>query len=97
MNLAELLKFLDEKLGITVAERIPQSGGEVLIFRGTKPFPSDSRPHWFALPLKTGQQSVKKREIEALLRHFWQLQAEIPKSALSAAQSVGLQPLKGKN
>ena len=93
MNLEQLLPFL-ETLQITVVKKCPHPGGEVLIFRGTRTFPHNSSPQWFALAMKRGETKVPRKAIEALLRHFWQLQVEIPKSDPEAAQSLGIAPIK---
>src|SRR5713226_5186964 len=95
MNLEQLLSWLEQN-GITVAEKVPQPGGVVFIFTGTRPFPWDGRPYWFALPLKVRQTQVARKEIEALLRHFCHAELAIPRGAPKAAaagQAIGLQPL----
>jgi hypothetical protein len=93
MKITELLPWLKE-LGINLVGRDDQEGGEVLIFSGTRPFPYDNRPRWVTLAVKDGQQTVAKREIQALLRHFCHGEAVFPKAMVrAAAAGIAVQPI----
>jgi hypothetical protein len=96
MNINQLLAWLSSHK-ITVAERVPATGGEVLIFTGKRPLPWDGRPQWYALPVKNGQAQVAIREIEALLRHFTHGELQIPKGSPAIGGNLAVQPLHPSN
>jgi len=78
-------------VNITVAEDAKESGKHTLTFTGKRGFPWDGRPQWYVLVLKETQTKVRKREIEALLRHFAQGQLEVPRAADCTA--IAVQPV----
>lgn len=74
MSVTELLAKLQKQAQVKVAETRKLAGGtEVQILVGTLPFPTP-RPTWYPLVLLPGQDSVDMREVEAILRHFWNAQ-----------------------
>lgn len=74
-----LLATLQKQAKIKVAEtRKLESGIEVKILVGKLPlFPHGERPTWYPLVILPGQDSIDMREVEAILRHFWNLQIKI--------------------
>jgi hypothetical protein len=77
MAVSELLDRL-KKAKITVAEtrKLPDET-QVIILIGTMPkFPHGERPAWYPIVLRKGQHEVDRREVEALLRHFWHFELE---------------------
>lgn len=94
MNKDQLIAWLNEN-DIALAERVPQEGGEVLIFMGSRPFPWAGGPRWASIAIKDGQTRVATKEIEALLRHFCQGQLVIPRGSRAAAagSQIAVQPI----
>jgi hypothetical protein len=86
MLLAQLLKWLKTLNIEVVAERTDSDSTRVITFSAALPFPSTRRV-WYVLALKNGQEQVSHREIEALLRHCWHAEQEVPK--FPGAQSNG--------
>ena len=78
MAVSELLVNLQKFAKVRVAEtRKLENGFEVKILVGTLPFPmNNKRPTWYPLVLSPGQTEVDRREIEAILRHFWNAQLD---------------------
>jgi len=73
-----LLQWL-KKLNIDVAEDKTQSDGvRIITFTAKLPFPSTRRV-WYPLVISKGQTQVPTREVEALVRHCWHAEQEIPK------------------
>lgn len=80
MNLADLRAWLANH-GITVAEtRQLASGQTFYIFTSSLPaFPfGHNKQAWYPLAVDQAQTFIPREEIEALLRHFWFAQLEIP-------------------
>ena len=72
--LANLLKHAKVKVAET---RKLEDGTEVKILVGKLPvFPHSARPTWYPLVLTRGQTEVDRREVEAILRHFWNAQLD---------------------
>jgi hypothetical protein len=66
-------------------------GTEVKILVGTLPkFPTGERPTWYPLVLLPGQSDIDRREVEALLRHFWHFELDFfkPDTAIKHSRSV---------
>ncbi len=76
MSVSALLSSLHKKAKVQVAEtRTLQDGTEVKILTGTLPiFPHGERSTWYPLVLLPDQNSVDMKEVEAVLRHFWNAQ-----------------------
>lgn len=74
-----LLSSLQKQAKVKVAEtRKLENGIEVKILVGTLPvFPHGARPTWYPLVILPGQTSVDMREVEAILRHFWNAQIKL--------------------
>jgi hypothetical protein len=57
-------------------------GTQVIILVGKLPtFPHLGKPTWYPLVLRPAQESIDRREAQAILRHFWQFQVEFPTDA----------------
>jgi hypothetical protein len=71
--ISALLASLQKQAKVKVAEtRQLENGTEVKILVGTLPvFPHGERPTWYPLVILPGQESIDMREVEAILRHFW--------------------------
>jgi hypothetical protein len=78
MAVTALLANLQKQAKVRVAEtRKLEDGTEVRILVGTLPvFPHGKRPTWYPLVLRPGQTEVDRREVEAILRHFWNAQLD---------------------
>ncbi len=76
IQISELLAALQKQANVTVAETRRQSDGtEVKILTGKLPvFPHGDRPTWYPLVILPGQETIDMREVEAILRHFWNAQ-----------------------
>jgi hypothetical protein len=79
VQISALLTALEKQAKVTVAETRHQSDGtEVKILTGMLPvFPHGERPTWYPLVILPGQDTVDMREVEAILRHFWNAQIKI--------------------
>lgn len=79
IQISALLAALQKQAKVTVAETRRQSDGtEVKILTGTLPvFPHGECPTWYPLVILPGQEEVDMREVEAILRHFWNGQLTI--------------------
>lgn len=79
IQITALLTALQKQANVTVAETRQQADGtEVKILTGTLPvFPNGKRPTWYPLVTLPGQENVDMREVEAILRHFWNAQIKI--------------------
>ena|ERR1700722_7783612 len=77
--ISTLLTSLQKQAKVKVAEtRKLEDGTEVKILTGTLPvFPHGERPTWYPLVILPGQESVDMREVEAILRHFWNAQIKL--------------------
>jgi hypothetical protein len=92
-----LLANLQKHAKVTVVEtRTLADGTQVRILVGTlQIFPNSARPTWYPLVLRPKQQEVDRREVEAILRHFWNAQLDFfsgkvvntPKPLLNADKS----------
>jgi hypothetical protein len=98
MNKEQLIAWLRDN-DITLADCVPQKGGEVLIFMGRRPFPWAGEPRWASIAIKDGQSKVATKEIEALLRHFSHGELAIPraKAKAAAAQNLAVQPIQSEH
>jgi hypothetical protein len=78
MAVSALLANLQKRANVKVAEtRTLADGTQVKILIGTLPvFPQGERPTWYPLVLRPKQQDVDRREVEAILRHFWNAQLD---------------------
>jgi hypothetical protein len=97
MNKEQLIAWLKE-YDITIADCVPQEGGEVLIFMGRRPLPWAGEPRWASIAVKHGQTRVATKEIESLLRHFCHAELTIPraKATAASAQNFAVQPLQSE-
>jgi hypothetical protein len=76
--LDQLLTWL-KSLNIDVSDDITRPDGiRVVTITAALPFPSTRRV-WYPLILSKGQTAVANREIEAILRHCWHAEQDIPK------------------
>ncbi len=78
MAVSALLANLQKRAKVKVAEtRTLADGTQVRILVGTlPPFPNSGRATWYPLVLRPKQQNVDRREVEAILRHFWNAQLD---------------------
>jgi hypothetical protein len=76
MAVSALLASLQKQAKVKVVEtRTLEDGTQVKILVGTLPiFPHGGRPTWYPLVLLPGEDSVDMKEVEAILRHFWNAQ-----------------------
>lgn len=74
-----LLTALQKQAKVKVAEtRKLENGMEVRILVGKFPvFPHGERPTWYPLVTLPSQDTVDMREVEAILRHFWNAQINL--------------------
>ena len=74
-----LLAELQKRAGVRLAEtRQREDGTTVKILVGKLPiFPHGERPTWYPLVLRRGQDTIDRKEVEAILRHFWNAQITI--------------------
>lgn len=79
IQISALLSSLQKQAKVKVAEtRTLENGTEVKILVGTLPvFPQGQRPTWYPLVILPGQETVDMREVEAILRHFWNAQINL--------------------
>jgi hypothetical protein len=77
--ISALLATLQKQAKVKVAEtRKLENGMEVKILVGTLPiFPHGQCPTWYPLVILPEQDTVDMREVEAILRHFWNAQIKI--------------------
>ena len=77
--ISALLASLKKQAKVKVAEtRQLENGTEVKILVGTLPvFPHGERPTWYPLVILPGQETIDMREVEAILRHFWNAQIDL--------------------
>jgi len=66
------------------ADATHPDGRRVVTVTAQLPFPSTRRV-WYPIVLSKGQTDVANKEIEALLRHCWHAEQEIPKFPAAAA------------
>ena len=80
MNIEKLIAWL-RKHAINVVDDTRQAdGSRVLIFTTELPkFPFGDRHVWCTLVIDPGQPDVSQSEIDALIRHCWHGELEIPK------------------
>jgi hypothetical protein len=80
MNIEKLRRWLS-KNNIDVAEERLQADGSLIVYFTTQlpTFPFGGRHVWYPLILRQGQTEVSQSEIDALLRHCWHGELEIPK------------------
>src|SRR6266436_24960 len=89
----QLLEWL-KSLNIDTAKNVTQPDGKrVITFTAQLPFPSTRRV-WYSLVLTKDQKHVADKEIEALLRHCWHAEQEIPKFPAAAAAGKSNGPTK---
>ena len=76
MTVSALLASLQKQAKVKVAEtRTLEDGTQVKILVGNLPlFPHGNRPTWYPLVLLPGQSDVSMKEVEAILRRFWNYQ-----------------------
>src|SRR5208282_4684070 len=79
IQISALLSSLQKQAKVKVAEtRTLENGTEVKILVGTLPiFPHGQRPTWYPLVILPGQETIDMREVEAILRHFWNAQINL--------------------
>lgn len=80
MKIDKLRKWLSRH-GIEVNDdRLKADGSRVITFVTELPdFPHAGRRAWYSLPINKDQTDVSESEIQALLRHCWHGELEIPK------------------
>jgi hypothetical protein len=73
IQISALLASLQKQAKVKVAEtRTLENGTQVKILVGTLPiFPHGERPTWYPLVILRDQETIDMREVEAILRHFW--------------------------
>jgi len=78
MAVSALLANLQKHAKVKLAEtRTLEDGTQIKILEGTLPFPLNTkRPTWYPLVLLPGQIDVDRREVESILRHFWNAQLD---------------------
>jgi hypothetical protein len=78
VNLEELLKRLLEDAKIVPQEtRTHQDGTREFILAGNLPaFPHGGATTWYVLVVLPGETEIHLKEVEAILRHFWQYQLD---------------------
>lgn len=80
MNVEKLRRWLSKHQIDVIEDRLQPDGSRVLIFTTQLPqFPFAGRHVWYTLVLSPGQEDVSESEIDALLRHCWHGELEIPK------------------
>jgi len=79
IQISALLTSLQRQAKVKVAEtRTLENGTEVKILVGTLPvFPHGERPTWYPLVILPEQETIDMREVEAILRHFWNAQINL--------------------
>jgi hypothetical protein len=80
MNIEKLQRWLSRH-GIEVSEnRLQHDGSRVIIFVTQLPdFPHGGRRAWYSVILAKDEVEVAEETIDALLRHCWHGELEIPK------------------
>jgi len=80
MNIQKLLSWLAKHDINPVEDTLQPDGSRVLVFSTQLPrFPFGDRHVWYPLTIDADQTEVSESEIEALLRHCWHGELEIPK------------------
>jgi len=91
IQISALLSSLQKQAKVKVAEtRTLENGIEVKILVGTLPvFPQGQRPTWYPLVILPDQETVDMREVEAILRHFWNAQISLsPTKAIKHSKAT---------
>lgn len=90
--ISALLTTLQKQAKVKVAEtRQLDNGIEVKILVGTLPlFPQGERPTWYPLVILPNQSTIDMREVEAILRHFWNAQIQISPTKATKHSKVTL-------
>ena len=79
LEIGKLLRWLKKHNIELVEDRLQADGSRVLMFSTELPgLPFGDRHVWCPLVIKPGQFDVSHAEIEALLRHCWHGELEIP-------------------
>jgi hypothetical protein len=93
MPIDRLLQWL-KTLNIDIAaDATHPDGRRVVTVTAQLPFPSTRRV-WYPVVLSKGQTNVANEEIEALLRHCWHAEQEVPKFPAGAAAGKSNGPTK---
>jgi hypothetical protein len=81
MLIAKLIPWLNKHKINLVEDTLQPDNSRVLIFTTDLPkFPfGEDRHVWATLVVDPGQESVSESEVEALLRHCWHGELEIPR------------------
>lgn len=79
MNIEKLIHWLGSHQIEVLEDRNHADGCRVITFITSLPGPEVMARHvWYPLVLSKNQTEVSRSEIEALLRHLWHLELEIP-------------------
>ena len=79
MNIEKLIHWLNAHHIEILEDRNHADGSRVITFTAPLPGPETSGRHvWYPIVLSNDQTEVSRSEIEALLRHLWHLELEIP-------------------
>ena len=84
MKLSQLLSKLKDVPEIEVEERVHQDGTKAFVFFSLLPFPK-YEPAWYVIVVKPEQEDVDDKEVEAMLRHLWELNLDILPVDLAAS------------
>ena len=91
IQISALLAALQKQAKVKVAEtRQLENGMEVKILVGKLPaFPHGERPTWYPLVILPDQDAIDMREVEAILRHFWNAQIQLsPTKAINHTKAA---------
>jgi hypothetical protein len=85
---SDVLHKLAKLANIEIAEtRRLHDETTVHILVGRLPiFPHGSKPTWYPLIVRKGQTQVEPKEIEAILRHFWQYQLKLQQATVDPSK-----------
>jgi hypothetical protein len=77
VKIALLLEKLKSVPEIKTLETIHPDGTKTYTFSSVYPMPRMAEPIWYPIVVKSGQEDIDDREIEAMLRHLWMFQLDI--------------------
>ncbi len=79
MNIEKLIHWLSKHQIEVIDDRQEANGFRVIYFTAQLPeVPHHGRNVWYTLVLSKGQTEISQSEIDALLRHCWHGELEIP-------------------
>ena len=79
MNIEKLVHWLSSHHIEVLEDRKYADGSRVITFTAPLPGPEAEQRHvWYPIVLSKDQTEVSRPEVEALLRHLWHLELDVP-------------------